>query len=91
MASHESAKKSLRKSVKQRTVNMMRLSRIKTFIKKVEEAISKKQTKNEIIAAFSEMQKEVMRGITKRIFHKNTAARKISRICKKVKIAIGES
>lgn len=90
MASHESAKKNIRKSEKQRMVNMMRMSRIKTFVKKVEAAISQNLKKEEILDAFSHMQKEVMRGVTKHVLHKNTAARKISRMAKKVKLATGE-
>ena len=91
MASHESAKKSIRKAERQRMVNMMRTSRIKTFIKKVEAAIAQNLDKGEILKAFSDMQKEVMRGVTKHVLHKNTASRKISRIARRVKIAIGEA
>lgn len=91
MASHESAKKSIRKAEKQRNVNINRLSRIRTFIKKLEKAISEKVSKENIITAFSEMQKEVMRGVNKNVIHKNAAARKISRLCTKVKAAIGET
>ena len=91
MASHESAKKSIRKAEKQRNVNINRLSRIRTFVKKLEKAISEKVSKENIITAFSEMQKEVMRGVNKNVIHKNAAARKISRLCTKVKAAIGET
>lgn len=90
MASHESAKKSIRKSVKQRVVNLNRLNRIRTFIKKLEQAIIEKVSKESVLKAFSEMQKEVMRGVNKNVIHKNAAARKISRMCHKVKIAVGE-
>ena len=91
MASHESAKKSIRKAEKQRNVNINRLSRIRSFVKKLEKAISEKVSKENIITAFSEMQKEVMRGVNKNVIHKNAAARKISRLCTKVKAAIGET
>ncbi|MDR3031041.1 MAG: 30S ribosomal protein S20 [Holosporales bacterium] len=91
MASHKSTKKSVRKSERQRMVNMSRMSRIRTFVKKVDEAITQNLNKEKILSAFSDMQKEIMRGVTKGVFHKNTAARKISRICKKVKLAVGES
>ena len=91
MASHESAKKSIRKSERQRAVNISRLSRIRTFIKKLETAIAEKATKENIMKAFSEMQKEIMRGVAKRVIHTNAASRKISRMCAKVKLATGEN
>ncbi|GHT89238.1 30S ribosomal protein S20 [Alphaproteobacteria bacterium] len=91
MASHESAKKSIRKSAKRQIINTMRRSRIKTFVKKVEEALAQNLGKEPILAAFSTMQKEVMRGASKGIMHKNTASRKISKMCSRVKLAIGES
>lgn len=90
MASHKSAKKSIRKTVRQRAVNVNRLSRIRTFVKKVEQAIAEKLDKALILASFSDMQKEVMRGASKNVIHKNAASRKISRIAKRVKVAVGE-
>ncbi len=91
MASHESAKKSIRKSARQHAVNVSRISRIKTFIKKLETAIAENSAKEVIVKAFSEMQKEIMRGVAKRVIHKNAASRKISRMCHKIKVAIGEA
>ncbi|MDR1034764.1 MAG: 30S ribosomal protein S20 [Holosporales bacterium] len=91
MASHESAKKSIRKTARQRVVNISRLSRIRTFIKKLESDIANKLDKEVIFATFSVMQKEIMRGVGKRVIHKNTAARKISRMNKKMKLIIGEN
>ncbi len=91
MASHKSAQKSIRKTVRQRAVNVSRISRIRTFIKKVENAISSKLDKTSILAAFSDAQKEIMRGASKHVTHKNTASRTISRLAKKVKAAIGET
>ena len=90
MASHESAKKSIRKSARQHAVNISRMNRIRTFIKKLEQAIAEKVTKENILKAFSEMQKEIMKGVNKKVVHKNAAARKISRMNRKVKVAIGE-
>ena len=90
MASHESAKKSIRKSARQRAVNVSRMNRIRTFIRKLEQAIEEKISKESILKAFSEMQKEIMKGVNKRVIHKNAAARKISRMCHKVKVAVGE-
>ncbi|MDR0630447.1 MAG: 30S ribosomal protein S20 [Holosporales bacterium] len=91
MASHKSTKKSIRKTAKQTIVNGNRISRIRTFIKKVEISIKAKESKESILNAFSKMQKEIMRGVNKHVLHKNTAARKISRINKVVKTAIGEN
>ena len=90
MASHESAKKSIRKSTRQHAVNVSRMNRIRTFIKKLEKAIAEKATKENIVSAFSEMQKEIMKGVNKKVVHKNAAARKISRMSHKVKVALGE-
>ncbi|MDR1289464.1 MAG: 30S ribosomal protein S20 [Holosporales bacterium] len=90
MASHESAKKSIRKTARQRVVNINRLSRIRTFIKKLESALAGKLDKDAVLSAFSAAQKEIMRGVGKRVIHKNTAARKISRMNKRVKLVIGE-
>ena len=91
MASHESAKKSIRKTERQRAVNQNRLSRIRTFIKKLEKAIADNVSKENVIKAFSEMQKEIMRGVSKRVVHKNAAARKISRMSYRVKAFLGEN
>ncbi|MDR1488773.1 MAG: 30S ribosomal protein S20 [Holosporales bacterium] len=91
MACHKSSKKSIRKTVRQSSVNINRLSRIRTFIKKVELAITANFDKAKIVEAFSHAQKEIMKGATHDILHKNTASRKISRLSKRVKTAIGES
>lgn len=90
MASHESAKKSIRKSARQHAVNMSRMNRIRTFIRKLEQAIEEKISKEDILKAFSEMQKEIMKGVNKKVVHRNAAARKISRMSHKVKVTIGE-
>jgi small subunit ribosomal protein S20 len=90
MASHESSKKSIRKTVRQRSVNVNRLNRIRTFIKKVEGAISSKLGNAAVVSAFSRAQKEIMKGASKNIMHKNAASRRISRLNKRVKLAIGE-
>ena len=91
MASHESAKKCIRKSARQHAVNTSRMNRIRTFIKKLEQAIAEKVSKENILKSFSEMQKEIMKGVNKKVVHKNAAARKISRMSHKVKVAIGEN
>ena len=84
MASHESAKKSIRKTQKQRAVNISRISRIRTFVKKVECLIAEKDMEN-LDQAFSMAQSELMKGVSKGVLHKGNASRKISRIAWKIK------
>jgi small subunit ribosomal protein S20 len=91
MASHKSTKKSIRKTIRQRAVNVSRRSRVKTFIKKVESAITTGLDKAGILLAFSAAQKEIMKGAAKHVLHKNTASRTISRLARRVKVAVGES
>lgn len=84
MANTPSAKKRVRQLERKTEVNKARRSRIKTFIKKVEESIlagNSSEAKN----AFKIAQPEIQRGVTKGIFHKNTASRKLSRLLKRVK------
>lgn len=78
----------IRNAEKKHLVNAMRKSRIKTYISKLEHAIAKKLKKEEIIRAFSEMQSEIMKGVSKKTIQKKTASRKISRMFNKVKAAI---
>ena len=65
-------------------MNKARRSRIKTFIKKVEESILAGDS-SEAKSAFKIAQPEIQRGVTKGIFHKNTVSRKLSRLLKRVK------
>ena len=84
MANTPSAKKRVRQLERKTEVNKARRSRIKTFIKKVEESIlagDSSEAKN----AFKIAQPEIQLGVTKGIFHKNTASRKLSRLLKRVK------
>ena len=81
--------RNIRNSERKRMINSMRRSRIRTFIAKVEKAIADVKPKDEILNLFSSMQKELMKGVSKHILHKNTASRKISRMSYKVKNAIG--
>ena len=84
MPNKASAKKRLRQTIKKTTENKNRKTRIKTFFKKVEQAIVKgdQAAANEVLSA---AQSEIMRGVTKGVVHKNTASRKISRLNSKVK------
>ncbi len=84
MANTPSAKKRVRQIERRTEVNKSRRSRIRTFVRKVEEAIESKDYK---IAeeSLKIAQPEIMRGVTKGIYHKNTASRKISRLSSRIK------
>lgn len=79
MAQHSSALKRIRRDAKQTLLNHARISRIRTFIKKVELAIASgnRSTAQE---ALNLAQPEIMRGVTKGVLHHRTAARKMSRL-----------
>lgn len=79
MAQHKSALKRIRRDEKQTLRNHSRLSRIRTFIKKVEAAIAKGD-RTSAQSALTSAQPEIMRGVSKGVLHQNTAARKMSRL-----------
>jgi small subunit ribosomal protein S20 len=84
MANTSSAKKRVRRDVRKTETNVSRRSRIRTFIKKVEAAIEGGD-KDAANAALKEAQPELMRGVTRGVYKKNTAARKISRLSQRIK------
>ena len=84
MANTAQSKKRARQNDKRAAVNKSLRSRIRTFLRKVEEAISSGD-KSSASAALTAVQPELMRGVSKGIFHKNTASRKISRLSARVK------
>lgn len=84
MANSPQAKKRARQNDKRFAINKARRSRIRTFLRKVEEAIASGD-KDAATAALRVAQPELMRGVTKGVFHKNTAARKMSRLSARVK------
>ena len=84
MANTPQAKKRARQNERRFEVNKARRSRVRTFLRKVEEAIES-GNKDEASVALREVQPELMRGVTKGIFHKNTVARKMSRLSARVK------
>ena len=84
MANTAQSKKRARQNDRRATVNKSRRSRIRTFLRKVEEAISNGD-KSAASAALTAVQPELMRGVSKGIFHKNTAARKMSRLSARIK------
>lgn len=87
MANTPQSKKRARQNVRRYAVNKTRRSRIRTFLRKVEEAIASGD-REAATAALRAAQPELMRGVTKGVFHKKTAARKMSRLSSRVK-AIG--
>ncbi len=84
MANSAQSKKRARQNEKRNDINTARRSRIRTFIRKVEEAIASGD-KDAAAAALKAAQPELMRGVTKGVFHKNTASRKLSRLAARVK------
>jgi len=84
MANSPQAKKRARQIERRTTVNKTRRTRIRTFLRKVEEAIAGGD-KAVAAAALKDAQPEIMRGVTKGIMHKNTASRKVSRLTARVK------
>lgn len=84
MANHVSSKKRIRRNAARAEINGARRSRIRTFIKKIETAIDAGSEK-EARDAFQKAQPELQRGVAKGIFHKNTAARKLSRLSARIK------
>ena len=84
MANTTSAKKAIRKIAARSEVNKDRRSRVRTFVRKVEEAIAS-GNKKEAAAALSAAQPEIMRAAQKGVLHKNTASRKVSRLTQRVK------
>ena len=84
MANTSSAKKATRKIAARTAVNKTRRSRVRTFIRKVEEAIAS-GNKDEARTALQAVQPELMRAASKGVMHKNTASRKVSRLASRVK------
>jgi small subunit ribosomal protein S20 len=83
MANTLQAKKRIRRNANREVINQSRISRIRTFIKAVESAIESGK-KKEAAEALKMAQPELARGVARGVFHKNTAARKISRLSKRV-------
>ncbi len=84
MANSPQAKKRARQNEKRYAVNKARRSRIRTYVRRVEEAIAAGDPAA-AHDALKNAQPELMRGVTKGVLHKNTAARKMSRLAARVK------
>lgn len=84
MANSPSAKKRVRQTARRTEVNKARRSRVRTFIRKVEEAIAAGDQAS-ALDALKAAQPEIMRGSNKGVMHKNTASRKVSRLHHRIK------
>ena len=84
MANTKSAKKMVRKIARRTEVNKSRRSRVRTYVRKVEEAISSGD-KTVASVALKAAEPEIMRGVSKGVVHKNTGSRKVSRLAARVK------
>lgn len=83
MANTPQAKKRIRRNERRAEVNGARVGRIRTFIKKVESALTSGD-KAAAQTALKAMQPELARGVAKGVVHKNTASRKFSRLTKRL-------
>ena len=84
MAHNSSAKKRIRQTKRHTQVNRARVQRIRTFMRRVEKAIASGD-KEEARSAFDAAQPELMRGVNKGVVHRNTAARRLSRLSARIK------
>ena len=84
MANHKSSKKRILRNNKRNEINSNRISRIRTYIKKVENEISS-EDKDKANEAFKIAMPEIQRGVSKGLLHKNTASRTLSRLTSKIK------
>ena len=84
MANTPGAKKAVRKIARRTEINKARRSRVRTFIRRFEEAITAGDA-TAAKTAFVEAQSELMRAVSKGVVHKNTGARKVSRLAAQLK------
>jgi small subunit ribosomal protein S20 len=84
MANTAQSKKRARQAEARQDINKARRSRIRTFLRKVEEALTSGNA-DAAATALAADQPELMRGVTKGVLHKNTASRKMSRLTSRVK------
>lgn len=84
MANTAQSKKRARQAETRQDINKARRSRIRTFLRKVEEALAS-GNQDAAAVALKNVQPELARGVTKGVMHKNTVARKMSRLASRVK------
>lgn len=85
MANTPSAKKRARQAIKRTSVNTSRISRIRTFVRRVEDAIASGNAEA-ARTAFAAAEPELRRGVGKGVLHLNTVSRKISRLSRRIKL-----
>ena len=83
MANTPQAKKRILRNAKRAEINGARISRIRTFVKQLESALAA-GNKDEAKAAIARVQPELARGVARGVMHKNTAARKLSRLTRRL-------
>jgi small subunit ribosomal protein S20 len=88
MAHHASAKKRIRQIERRTEANRMRMSRVRTFLRKVEDAIASGDQEQARLA-FRAVQPELMRGAKRGLIHRNTVARRLSRMSARIKAMAG--
>jgi small subunit ribosomal protein S20 len=84
MANTPQAEKRIRRNDRRAAINKARISRIRTFVKKVESSLAAGDGAA-AAEALKAAQPEMMRGVAKGVLHKNTVSRKISRLASRVK------
>jgi len=84
VANTPSAEKRARQAIKRTVINKNRVSRIRTYIRKVEDALAKGEYDG-ARSAFAAAEPEIRRGVTKGVLHLSTASRKISRLSLRVR------
>ena len=85
MANHKSSKKRIIRNKHRSEINISRLNRIRTFIKKVENEITAKDYEKANFA-FKTAMPELQKGVSKGVLHKKTASRKLSRLSNRIKL-----
>ena len=83
MANTPQAKKRIRRNERRAEINGIRVSRIRTFVKKVESALAAGD-KDAATTALAAVQPELARGVAKGVIHRNTASRKFARLTKRL-------
>ncbi|HYI48125.1 MAG TPA: 30S ribosomal protein S20 [Allosphingosinicella sp.] len=83
MANTPQAKKRILRNAKRAEINRARVSRIRTYVKQVESALAAGD-KDQAKAALARVQPELFRGVARGVLHKNTAARKYSRLVRRL-------
>ena len=84
MANTPSAKKATRKIARRAAINKNRRSRVRTYVRQVEEALAAGD-KAAAEAAFKNVEPELMRAASKGVVHRNTASRKVSRLAQRLR------